>query len=231
MQVIECEHVSKLFHPQGHRTIQEFVLRSSASTHHHKTIAALSDISFSIAQGESVAIRGGNGSGKSTLLKLLAGILEPTDGTIRARGRVAPLLELGAGFAPDLTGFENVFLNAGLLGIPRKETKASLLEIVEFAELDKFIDLPLKQYSSGMTMRLAFSIAVHLNCDILLLDEILSVGDSRFREKSLQKMIEVRDNGVTCLLVTHSEAQARQFCQRQLTLSEGRLIEDRHLAH
>jgi ABC-type polysaccharide/polyol phosphate transport system ATPase subunit len=173
-----------------------------------------------------MGIIGRNGSGKSTVLKLIAGVTAPSEGEIFVYGRVSPLIELGAGFHPDLTGRENVFLNASILGMSRKEVLARFDEIISFAELWEFVDTPVKRYSSGMYIRLGFSVAVHSDPEILLVDEVLAVGDAAFQEKCLAKMQEFRSQGVTIVLVSHSMELVEEFCERALLLNGGGVLAD-----
>jgi ABC-2 type transport system ATP-binding protein len=188
--------------------------------------AALSPMSFAIEQGETVGILGHNGSGKSTLLKCIAGILRPTTGTVAVRGRLASLLELGAGFHPELSGRENVYINAAFLGISRREIEARFDDIIEFAELGRFIDEPVKHYSSGMYVRLGFAVAVNVDPDVLLVDEVLAVGDESFATKCLDRVKEFQAEGRTIVVVTHAADIVRQVCQRALVLDHGRLVAD-----
>jgi len=187
---------------------------------------ALEDINFTIKQGESVGIIGRNGAGKSTLLKLLSRITDPTVGRICLRGTVASLLEVGTGFHPELTGKENVFLNGAILGMSRFEIKRKFDEIVSFAEVEKFLNLPVKRYSSGMKVRLAFAVAAHLDPDILLLDEVLAVGDFAFQKKCLSKMNEVTNQGRTLFFVSHNMGVMREFVNRGILLDNGRILYD-----
>jgi lipopolysaccharide transport system ATP-binding protein len=184
---------------------------------------ALKDVSFEIKQGEAVGIIGRNGAGKSTLLKLLSRITEPTKGRIRLRGRVASLLEVGTGFHPELTGRENIFLNGAVLGMARAEIKKKFDEIVAFAEVEKFLDTPVKRYSSGMYMRLAFAVAAHLEQEILIVDEVLAVGDLEFQKKCLGKMEDVSKGGRTVLFVSHNMEAVRRMCPRGIVLNQGRV--------
>ncbi|MHB8564837.1 MAG: ABC transporter ATP-binding protein [Acidiferrobacteraceae bacterium] len=186
---------------------------------------ALHDVSFTVSHGESVALLGHNGSGKSTLLQIITRILRPTSGRVRVQGRIAPLIELGVGFNPELTGEENIYLNASLFGFSNRRTAALYQEIVQFSELGDFIDTPVKNYSSGMYMRLGFSVAAHLNPDILLADEVLAVGDQAFQDKCHNRIRELQRNGLILVLVTHSQAQAAQFCTRYIRLDHGRVID------
>ncbi len=192
---------------------------------------ALKDVSFDVDRGQSLGLLGHNGSGKSTLLQIIANILTPTSGQIIARGRIAPLIQLGVGFNPELTGYENVFLNASLYGFRNREVRKRLEAIVEFAELSQFIDSPLKHYSSGMQMRLGFAVAVHLEPDIVLADEILSVGDQAFQEKCLAKIGELRREGMTLLLVSHNPEQVNQFCDYYVRLEKGHVVDEGRTAH
>jgi lipopolysaccharide transport system ATP-binding protein len=186
---------------------------------------ALKDVSFEVKQGDVVGIIGRNGAGKSTLLKILSRITEPTEGRIRIKGRVASLLEVGTGFHPELTGRENIFLNGAILGMHRAEIKRKFDEIVAFAEIDKFLDTPVKRYSSGMYVRLAFAVAAHLEPEILVVDEVLAVGDAQFQKKCLQKMEGMRTHGRTVLFVSHQIAAVTRLCQSALWLDCGRVQE------
>ena len=193
---------------------------------HYEEFGALHDIDFAIQQGETVGILGHNGSGKSTLLKCIAGILTPTRGEVLVRGRLASLLELGAGFHPDLTGRENVFINAAFLGMPRREIAKRFDDIVEFAGLEQFIDEPVKHYSSGMYVRLGFAVAVNLEPDVLLVDEVLAVGDEVFQLKCMSRIKQFQDEGRTIVLVTHAAETVRQVCGRAIVLDHGNLVID-----
>ncbi len=186
-------------------------------------IWALRDVSFKVAPGDVLGLVGRNGAGKSTLLKVLARITEPTEGRVDLRGRVASLLEVGTGFHPDLTGRENVFLNGTMLGMSRREVGARLDEIVAFAEIEKFVDTPVKRYSSGMYVRLAFSVAAHLDPDVLIADEVLAVGDAEFQRKCIGEMRSVAEGGRTVIFVSHNHALVRSLCTRAIWLEEGRL--------
>jgi lipopolysaccharide transport system ATP-binding protein len=182
---------------------------------------ALKDVSFEIKQGDRVGIIGRNGAGKSTLLKILSRITEPTEGRIRIRGRVASLLEVGTGFHPELTGRENIFLNGAILGMGREEIRRKFDEIVAFAEVEKFLDTPVKRYSSGMYVRLAFAVAAHLEPEILIVDEVLAVGDAQFQKKCLGKMEDVGKDGKTVLLVSHNMGSIQQLCNKSILLDRG----------
>lgn len=194
--------------------------RSNDSQRFH----ALQDINFHVEPGEAFGIIGPNGAGKSTILKLLAGILRPNRGSIHIDGRVSALIEVGAGFHPDLTGRENIYLNASILGMPRRAVDQKFDEIVEFAGVRDFLDTPIKRYSSGMYARLGFSVAVHVDPDVLLVDEVLSVGDRMFRRKCMDKMRGFIDRGVSVVFVSHDLRSVASFCDRAMVLSEGRVV-------
>ena len=187
---------------------------------------ALKGITFTIREGEAVGIVGRNGSGKSTILKIIAGVYRPTSGTVQVAGRVAALIELGAGFHPELTGRENIVLNSLLLGLSKREIQEREQRILDFAELGAFIDSPIKQYSSGMYMRLGFAIATEVDPDILLIDEILAVGDSAFQQKCKVRIEEFRRRGKTIIFVSHSAASVCSICQRALLIQDGKIAED-----
>lgn len=191
-----------------------------------ETIWALRDVSFEVAAGEAVGIIGRNGAGKSTLLKILSRITEPTTGRIELYGRVGSLLEVGTGFHPELTGRENIYLNGAILGMQRAEIEKKFDEIVSFAEIEKFLDTPVKRYSSGMYMRLAFAVAAHLEPEILLVDEVLAVGDAQFQKKCLGKMGEVTREGRTVLFVSHNMMAIQSLCRRAMWLDGGRILEN-----
>jgi ABC-2 type transport system ATP-binding protein len=222
---IRAHEVSKRFsvHSERATSLKERVVRRKNSS---TSFYALRDVSAEIEHGTTVGLIGANGSGKSTLLKVLAGILRPTAGEVSTRGRIASLLELGAGFNGELTGRENVYLNASLLGLARKETDRLFDAIVDFAELEEFIDNPVKHYSSGMYVRLGFAVAVHVDPDILLVDEVLAVGDEHFARKCLAKIAQFQREHRTILVVTHSLDQVEQICDRALVLDHGRLVFD-----
>lgn len=218
--------VSKRFLLEEGRTLREFIPALLKGNGWAPPFYALRDVSFSIGRGESVGIVGRNGSGKSTTLKLIAGVMAPSEGEVHVHGRVSPLIELGAGFHPDLTGRENVYLNASILGMTSRAIRERFHDIVDFAELWEFMDTPVKRYSSGMYMRLGFSVAVHSDPEILLVDEILAVGDAVFGEKCLAKIREFQDRGVTIVIVSHSLETIKEFCGRAILLDHGRLLED-----
>ena len=197
-----------------------------SQSRHKEEFLALKDISFEVNRGEVLGIIGRNGAGKSTLLKILSRITEPTHGRIHLKGKVASLLEVGTGFHPELTGRENIFLNGAILGMTRVEIKKKFDEIVAFADVEKFLDTPVKRYSSGMYVRLAFSIAAHLEPEILIVDEVLAVGDMEFQKKCMGRMNAVAREGHTILFVSHNIAAVRNLCNRGLVLSHGQIVQD-----
>ncbi len=199
---------------------------AAAANNLSETIWALKDVSFEVKKGEVVGIIGRNGAGKSTLLKILSSITEPTTGEVKLYGRVGALLEVGTGFHPELTGRENIYLNGAILGMSRAEIKRKFDEIVAFAEVEKFIDTPVKHYSSGMGLRLGFAVAAHLEPEILIVDEVLAVGDAAFQKKCLGKMGEVAGEGRTVLFVSHNMAAVQSLCERGIVLSAGQLVVD-----
>lgn len=222
--------VSKRFYYYEHRTnsIREWFIRSvlRQPVERREQEAALRNVTFSIRAGEAVALVGGNGSGKSTALRLIAGIYRPSEGRVERRGRIAPVLELGAGFHPELSGGENLRTYATLLGMSRRERLRATGEIVEFAGIADVIDLPIKYYSMGMRARLAFSVATHSEPDVLLLDEVLAVGDQEFQERCQVRIRDFHGRGGTLLLVSHQLDRAREFCSRALWLQAGELVMD-----
>jgi len=228
---IVVEHVSKWFNKRSSRSMKDAFINIVRRRAVRATqFRALNDVSFTIGEGESVAVMGLNGSGKSTTLKLVSGVLEPDEGRVFTRGKVAGLIEVGAGFHPDLTGRENVFLNAAILGMTEKETKERFDEIVAFSEIGDFIDQEVKHYSSGMFMRLAFSVAIHVELDVLLVDEVLAVGDAPFRAKCNAKLKELAAQGVTMMVVSHSKGQVKQLCTRGIVIRKGNVVFDGPIA-
>ena len=207
-------------------TLREVFTRLFRNRTSYHEFEALKNVSFSISGGEAVGIIGRNGSGKSTTLKIIAGVYMPTSGVARVTGSVAALIELGAGFHADLTGRENILLNGLLLGLTKKEIQACEQRILDFAELGEFIDSPIKQYSSGMFMRLGFAIATEVNPDILLMDEILAVGDAAFQEKCMARIDDFRRRGKTIVFVSHDMGAVRRICQRALLIHKGKLLAD-----
>ena len=218
---IRVEHASRRFtiRPQEARTLKELVVKRARRQ--NRDVWALQDVSFAVAPGEAVGLVGRNGSGKTTLLKLIAGIIKPTSGRVAAAGRVASLLELGAGFHLDFTGRENVYLNGAILGLSRRTVREQLDEIVAFAELERFIDVPVRTYSSGMAMRLGFAIAAHLQADVLLLDEVFAVGDEAFQRKCFGRIFDFKRQGGTILFVSHDAAAVERLCERAVLLRSG----------
>lgn len=226
-EVIRMVGVSKRFTVRKDSSLKERVVTlGRAGRRHRSDFWALSDVSLDIHAGNTIGLIGHNGSGKSTLLKVLGGIIQPTAGSVEHRGRVAALLELGAGFHPDLTGRENVFLNAAVLGLTREETEQQFDAILEFSGVAEFIDTQVKFYSSGMYVRLAFAIAVHTDPDILLVDEVLAVGDERFQRKCLDKIEEFQQQGRTIIIVSHALDQILSLCDRVAVMNRGKLVYD-----
>jgi ABC-2 type transport system ATP-binding protein len=225
-QSIVAEGVTKSFTLRYHRTFKQMTVAAVRRQEISDSFKALDDVSFSVEQGESIGLMGLNGSGKSTLLKLINGIMRPESGKVLTRGRISGLIATGAGFHPQLTGRENIYLNAAILGMGEAETARKFDDIVEFADIGKFLDSPVGHYSSGMFARLGFAVAIHVDSDIFLADEVLAVGDKPFRKKCLEKMQEVRDGGRTLFYVSHSAATVRKMCDRVLVLEKGRLVFD-----
>ena len=224
MSLIEFDRVSKAFtHSSGPKLLRAHLSERFRSGE-GQTFYALRNVTFSVDRGESMALIGRNGAGKSTLLSLVAGLCPPSEGRVAVRGRVAALLQLGSGFHVDLTGMENVKLNAALLGLTRRRTSEVLESIVEFAEIGSFIQDPVRTYSSGMVLRLGFAVAVHVDADILLIDEVLAVGDAKFQAKCLEKIQEHKRAGKTLLFVSHSDVMIRQFCETALWLDQGEVM-------
>jgi ABC-2 type transport system ATP-binding protein len=226
-EVVRVSNVSKRFTVRKDSSLKERVITlGRAGRAHKQDFWALSDVSLDIRAGSTIGLIGHNGSGKSTLLKMVGGIIQPTSGTVEQRGRIAALLELGAGFHPDLTGRENVFLNASVLGLSAEETAAQFDAILEFAGVGEFIDTQIKFYSSGMYVRLAFAIAVHTDPDILLVDEVLAVGDEQFQRKCLDKIREFQAEGRTIIIVSHALEQIADLCDRVIVLNRGQMVFD-----
>lgn len=223
--IIEVNNVSRCFNLARERvdSLKEYVVRRIKGNLHFDEFWALKDVNFTVKRGESIGLIGLNGSGKSTMLKVIAGVLKPTDGTVRVYGDVAPLIELGAGFDSDLTARENIYLNGALLGHPRSFMRDVYDEIVDFAELYDFMDVPIKNFSSGMTSRLAFSIATIGKPDILIVDEVLAVGDSKFQQKCIDRIEEMMRMGTTVLFVSHSIEQVKMVCGKVVWLERGKL--------
>jgi ABC-type polysaccharide/polyol phosphate transport system ATPase subunit len=226
--IVRAKGVGKAFRRFEHQPflLRNLLLRLTGRAPRPKEFWPLREVSFEISQGESVAIIGQNGSGKSTLLRLIAGACYPTEGEISVRGRIAPLLSLGVGFQPDMTGRECVEMNATALGLSRDEIARGMDSIAEFAELADFFETPVRFYSSGMISRLGFAVAVHATPDLLILDEVLSVGDAAFQKKCAARIDELRRAGTTMLLVSHGAESVRRLCERVLWLQDGRLVAD-----
>lgn len=222
---VEVENVSKSFrvYAERNQSLKAAVLRRKRGS--FEEFWALRDVSLQIPEGRTFGLMGHNGSGKSTLLKCIARILEPNSGSIRTRGSVAAMLELGSGFHPDLTGRENIYLNGSILGMSRKEIDRKLDEIIDFAGVGEFIDQPVKNYSSGMYVRLGFSVSIHVDPDILLVDEILAVGDMQFQERCREKFAQFKDDGKTVVVVSHGVEEMRTFCDEAAWLDHGKLVE------
>ncbi|UOY01219.1 ABC transporter ATP-binding protein [Blastococcus sp. PRF04-17] len=224
--VIQVEGLSKRFVIRKDKSIKERIVNAAMSRRHREDFWALRDVDLTIDAGTTVGLIGPNGSGKSTLLKAIGGIIQPTSGTVLRRGRLAALLELGAGFHPDLTGRDNVYLNAAILGLTRQQTDRHFDAIVDFSGIEKFIDTQVKFYSSGMYVRLAFAVAVHVDPDILLVDEVLAVGDEPFQRKCLDRIKRFQHEGRTIVLVTHALDQVVEICNRAVVLENGRVLAD-----
>jgi ABC-type polysaccharide/polyol phosphate transport system ATPase subunit len=224
--VIEVNDVSKkykLYKSKKHRAIEALLPYINK---YHTDFYSLKDFSLTINQGEIVGIIGKNGSGKSTLMKIIAGVTPPTTGSIRVKGKIVPLLELGSGFHPDFTGYENIYFYTAVLGYPKQMIRRKINEIIDFADIGEFIDQPIKNYSSGMKSRLAFAVSVNIDPDILILDEVLSVGDAAFKAKSYDKIKEFFTDGKTILFVSHSMDAIKNLCNRAILIDKGQLIMD-----
>lgn len=221
--MIEVSDVTMRFHMNTDRilSLKEFATTALRGKLHYEEFTALNNISFNLEKGETLGLIGRNGAGKSTLLKVISGILKPTEGSVACYGNVVPMLELGSGFDMELTGQENIFLNGAILGYSEEFLKSKYDEIAEFSELGKFLSMPIRNYSSGMLARLAFSVATAVNPEILIVDEILSVGDMAFQEKSRERMMEMMGGGTTVLFVSHNMAQIREMCSRVVWLDHG----------
>lgn len=224
--IIEVNGVTMRFNLAEEKTdsIKEYFVKLVTGKLHFNEFYALKNVSFEVKRGEAVALIGKNGSGKSTMLKILAGVLYPTQGTVTVNGSIAPMIELGAGFDMELTARENIYMNGAILGHNRAFMDQHFEEIVAFSELQKFLDVPLKNFSSGMIARLGFSIATIIKADILIVDEVLAVGDFRFREKCYRKIDELLEGGTTLLFVSHSAEQVRKLCPKAIWLDHGELM-------
>ena len=223
---IVVRNVNKRFTMQYTRTIKQMSIAMLRRQALSDSFLAVNDVSFTVHQGEAIGLMGLNGSGKSTLLKLISGVMKPDEGTVLTRGRIAGLIAAGAGFHHQLTGRENVFLNAAILGMSEKETKRKFDQIVDFADVGKFLETPVGHYSSGMSARLGFAVAAFAESDIFLADEVLAVGDQPFKKKCLKRMEEIKAEGRTLFYVSHSPGSVRRMCTRALVLEQGRLAYD-----
>ena len=223
--MIEVSDVSMRFRMNSDRimSLKEFVTTALRGKLRYQEFTALEHVSFTVKKGETLGLIGRNGAGKSTMLKVISGILKPTEGRVTCHGNVVPMLELGSGFDMDLTGKENIFLNGAILGYSEEFLKAKYDEIVAFSELGQFIEVPIRNYSSGMLARLAFSIATVVQPEILIVDEILAVGDAQFQEKSKRRMMELMGGGTTVLFVSHSIEQIREMCSKAIWLEKGKI--------
>lgn len=226
LPVIIADKVTKTFLLRHTHSLKETFVAWVRRKQIASSFQALKNVSFEVKPGESVALLGFNGSGKSTLLKLISGVLQPDGGDLLTRGRIAGLIEVGAGFHPDLSGRENVYLNAAILGMTKEEVDERFDDIVAFSEIEKFIDTEVKHYSSGMFLRLAFAVAIHTEVDILLIDEILSVGDEPFQKKCIAKIEELKNQGKTLIVVSHNLDMVRQICDRGILIKNGDMLFD-----
>ena len=224
--MIKVDHVSMKFNLDKEKVdnLKEYIIRKLKGNLQYKKFVALNDVDFEVKKGERLAILGFNGAGKSTLLKTIVGVYKPTEGTVYKQGVIAPLLELGAGFDMNYSGRENIYLYGAILGYSREYISSKIDEIIEFSELGHFIEVPVKNYSSGMRARLGFSIATAVDPDVLILDEVLSVGDAKFKKKSLAKVRSMFDKGVTVLFVSHNIDQVKAICNKAILLEKGTVI-------
>lgn len=225
--MIELNDVSMCFNMSTDKitTLKEYLIKLSKHELFYKEFWALQNINIKVNRGEVVGIVGFNGAGKSTMLKVISGILKPTHGNVKIHGSIAPLIELGAGFDAELSGRENIYLNGAVLGISKKDMDKKVEEIIEFSELQDFIDIPVKNYSSGMYARLGFAIATSVEPEILIVDEILSVGDYKFQEKSKNRILDMMNSGTTIIIVSHSVDQVRELCNKVIWLDKGKIKE------
>ena len=224
--VLTVENVGMKFNlsKEKHDSLKEYFIAMAKGELKYNEFWALKDISFSLEKGDRIGILGLNGAGKSTLLKVIAGVFKPTEGSVERKGVLAPLIELGAGFDPQYTGRENIFLYGACLGYSRGFINDRIKDIIDFSELEEFIDVPVKNYSSGMRARLGFAVATVVEPDMLILDEVLSVGDAKFRKKSEKRLMSLIEKGVTVLFVSHSTEQVRSLCNKAMILEKGRLL-------
>jgi ABC-2 type transport system ATP-binding protein len=220
---IVVDNVSKTFHYNYHRSVKQVLRAKMRREKQSPTFKALDGVSFEVKQGESIGLMGLNGSGKSTLLKLVSGVMQPDDGKVLTRGRISGLIATGAGFHKELTGRDNIYMNAAMLGMSKAETDEKFDDIAAFADVGPFLDTPVGNYSSGMFARLGFAVAVHVDCDIFIADEVLAVGDRPFKRKCLSRMQEIRESGITMFYVSHSAGSVKKMCDRAIVLEKGRL--------
>jgi len=223
---VEVRHVSKRFTLRHTRSLKEMLVWAARGRDLSDTFLALDDVALDVTQGEAIGLLGFNGSGKSTLLKLISGVMRPDEGSIGVRGRVAGLIEVGAGFHPDLTGRENIYLNGATLGMSRQQIDRLFDSIVDFSGISRFLDSEVKFYSSGMFFRLAFAVAVHTEPDVFLVDEILAVGDEPFKRMAVERIKQLRSEGRTLIMVSHDLDLVERICERGIVLREGRLEKD-----
>lgn len=225
-EIIKLENVGMKFNLSREKvdSLKDYVLKLFKGELHYNEFWALKDVNLTVNKGERVGILGLNGAGKSTLLKVIAGVFRPSEGSVNVNGVIAPMIELGAGFDMQYTGRENIYLYGAVLGYSRKMMDEKYDEIVAFSELEEFIDVPLKNYSSGMRVRLGFAIATIVKPDVLILDEVLSVGDGKFRKKSEKKLLDMMDDGTTVLFVSHNLEQIKRICQRAIIIDHGRIV-------
>ena len=210
----------KVYHDKG-KSLKDKILFLNRNKYDNRVV--LDGISFSIKKGEAVGLIGNNGCGKSTTLKLLTKIMYPSSGTVEVNGKVSALIELGAGFHPDMSGRENIYINASIFGLTKKEIDAKVDEIIKFSELEQFIDNPVRTYSSGMYMRLAFAVAINVEAEVLFIDEILAVGDQAFQNKCFKKLVEIKESGCTIVIVSHSLSQIEKICDRSIWIKDGHI--------
>ena len=218
---IVVDNVTKEFRYNYHRTLKQVARAKMSRTRTQESFKALDGVSFEVQQGESIGLMGLNGSGKSTLLKLVSGVMKPDTGTVLTRGRISGLIATGAGFHNELTGRDNIYMNAAMLGMSKEETDAKFDDIAAFADVGRFLDTPVGNYSSGMFARLGFSVAVHVDCDIFIADEVLAVGDRPFKRKCMARMKEIRESGITMFYVSHAAGSVRKMCDRVIVLEKG----------
>ncbi|MGH3506768.1 MAG: ABC transporter ATP-binding protein [Nocardioidaceae bacterium] len=220
--VVVVDGVTKYFKRRGQKTLRRLVINAVRGNELSRPFTAVDDVSFTLQEGDSIGLMGLNGSGKSTLLKLISGVMAPDRGEVWTRGRIAGLIEVGAGFHPDLTGRENIYLNGAILGMSEPEIARKFDAIVDFSEMEQFLDSDVRHYSSGMFMRLAFSVAIHTDCDIFLMDEMLAVGDQPFKRKCMKRIKGLKEDGHTMVYVSHSPRQVLNLCEKGIVLEKGK---------